>query len=50
MLKALCEEKPENMENTEWKEMEAKAMVTIWLCLFNDVMNHVMDEHSPVTV
>ena len=49
-MKALLEEKPESMEKTEWKELEAKAVATIRLCLSDDVMYHVMDEDSPVEV
>ena len=50
MVKALLEEKPESMEKTEWKELEAKAVATIRLCLSDDVMYHVMDEDSPAEV
>src|SRR4051812_49566856 len=50
MVKALLEKKPESMEKTEWKELEAKAVATIRLCLSNDVMYHVMDEDSPAEV
>jgi hypothetical protein len=38
------------MANIDWKELEAKAVATIWLCLGDDVMYHVMDEESLVAV
>ena len=50
MVKALGERKPESMEKSDWEELQAKAVATIRLCLTDDVMYHVMDEESPVTV
>ena len=50
MVKALCGSKPEGMVDIDWKELEAKAVVTIWLCLGDDVMYHVMDEESSTVV
>ena len=44
MIKALYGSKPEGMANIDWKELEAKAVATIQLCLGDDVMYHVMDE------
>jgi hypothetical protein len=32
------------MTNIDWKELEAKAMATIWLCLGDDMMYHVMNK------
>jgi hypothetical protein len=50
MVKALYGMKPEEMGDIDWKELEAKAVATIWLCLGDDVMYHVMDEESPAVV
>jgi hypothetical protein len=50
MVKALYEMKPEGIADIDWKELEAKAVATIWLCLGDDVMYHVMDEESPAVV
>jgi hypothetical protein len=50
MVKALYGTKPEGMTDIDWKELEAKAVATIRLCLGDDVMYHVMDEESLVTV
>jgi hypothetical protein len=46
MVKALYGTKPEGMADIDWKELEAKAVATIRLCLGDDVMYHVMDEES----
>jgi hypothetical protein len=50
MVKALYGTKPEGMADIDWKELEAKAVATIWLCLGDDVMHHVMYEESPAPV
>jgi hypothetical protein len=50
MVKALHGTKPEGMVDIDLKELEAKAVATIRLCLRDDVMYHVMDEESPVIV
>ena len=50
MVKALYGTKPEGMVDIDWKELEAKAVATIWLCLGDDVMYHVMDEESLAAV
>jgi hypothetical protein len=50
IVKALYETKPEGMADIEWKELEAKAVATILLCLGDDMMYHVMDEESPAAV
>jgi hypothetical protein len=47
MVKALYGTKPEGMVEIDWKELEAKAVATIRLCLGDDVMYHVMDKESP---
>ena len=44
MVKALLEERPESMEKTEWKELEAKAVVMTRLCLSDDVKYDVMND------
>ena len=50
MVKALYRLKPEGMSDIDWKELEAKVVATIRLCLRDDVMYHVMDEESPAVV
>jgi hypothetical protein len=50
MVKALYGTKPEGMVDIDWKELEAKAVATILLCLGDDVMYHIMDEESPTAV
>ena len=50
MVKALYGSKLEEMVDIDWKELEAKAVATIQLCLGYDVMCHVMDEESPAAV
>ena len=50
MVKALYRSKPEGMADIDWKELEAKAVATIWLCLEDDVIYHVMDEESLAAV
>ena len=49
-MKALYGTKSEGMANIDWKELEAKAVATIQLCLGDDVMYHVMDEESLAVV
>jgi hypothetical protein len=44
MVKALYGTKPEGMEDIDWKELKARAVATIQLCLGDNVMYHVMDE------
>jgi hypothetical protein len=50
MVKVLYGTKPEGMADIDWKELEAKAVATIQLCLGDDVMYHVRDEKSLTTV
>ena len=50
MEKALYEKQPEGMDDMDWKDLEANAATTIRLCLTDDVMYHVMDEESPMTI
>jgi hypothetical protein len=46
MVNALYEMKLEGMIDIDWKELEAKAVAIIRLCLRDDVMYHVMNEES----
>jgi len=50
MVKALYGMKLDDMLDIDWKELEARTVATIWLCLGDDVMYHVMDEESPAAV
>ena len=50
MVKALYGSKPEGMADIDWKELEAKAVATIQICLGDDVTYHVMDEDSLAAV
>ena len=38
------------MNDIDCKDLEAKTVTTIRLCLANDAMYHVMDEESPTTI
>jgi hypothetical protein len=44
MVKTLYGTKPDGMEDIDWKELEAKAVATIRLCLGDDMMYNVMDK------
>jgi hypothetical protein len=50
IVKALYGTKPNGMAVIDWKELEAKAVATIRLCLGDDVMYHVMDKESLAAV
>jgi hypothetical protein len=50
MVKVLYGMKLEGMANIDWKELEAKVVATIRLCLVDEVMYHVMHEESPAAV
>jgi hypothetical protein len=50
MMKALYEMKLDDMSDIDWKELEAKAVAAIRLCLGDDVMYYVMDEESSAAV
>ncbi|XP_057951105.1 histone chaperone RTT106-like [Malania oleifera] len=50
MVKALDEGQTEGMDETSWKELEAKVVSSIKLCLANDMLYRIMDEDSPVEV
>ena len=50
MVKTLYGMKLEGMAYIDWKELEAKAVGTIRLCLEDDMIYHVMDEESLAAV
>jgi len=50
MVKVLYGKQPGCMNNIDWQELETRIVATIRLCLYDDVMYHVMNEESPVTV
>ena len=50
MMKALYEKQPENMNNIDRLELEARAVIIIRLYQDDDVMYHVMDEESTSTI
>ena len=50
MVKALYEKQPERMNDMDWKDLEAKAVTTIRICLDDDVMYNVMDEESSTKI
>lgn len=50
MVKVLCGKQQERMNDINWKDLEAKTVITIRLCLTNNVMYHIMDEESPATI
>jgi hypothetical protein len=50
MVKVLYGTKPDVMSDIDWKELEARTVANIRLCLGDDVMFHVMDEESLAAV
>ena len=50
MVKAVCGKQQEGMNDIDWKDLEAKTMKSIRLCLADDMMYHVMNEESPTTI
>ena len=50
MVKVLYGTKPKSMEEVDWKELEAKAVAVIRLCLADDMMYHVMDDESSTRI
>ena len=38
------------MNNIDWKDLKAKIVATIRLCLDDDVIYHIMDEESVTTI
>ena len=49
-MKVLYGMKSESMKEADWKELEAKVVAVIKLCLADDVMYHVMDDESPTKI
>ena len=45
-MKALTGKQPEGTNDTEWKDSETRTMLTIRMCLVDDMMYHVMNEES----
>ena len=50
MVKALYRKQLEQMNDMDWKDLEAKVAATIRLRLADEVMYHVMDEESPTEI
>ena len=50
MVKMLYGMKSESMKEADWKELEAKVVAVIKLCLADEVMYHVMDDESPARI
>ena len=49
-MKALSGKQFEGMNATYWKDSKTRVMLTIRMCLANEVMYHVMDEESPIAI
>ncbi|KAL0373808.1 UNVERIFIED_CONTAM: Retrovirus-related Pol polyprotein from transposon TNT 1-94 [Sesamum radiatum] len=47
ILKALRPQKPANMDEEDWEELQQRASGTIRLCLADEIMYHVMNLYSP---
>ncbi|KAL0293416.1 UNVERIFIED_CONTAM: Retrovirus-related Pol polyprotein from transposon TNT 1-94 [Sesamum radiatum] len=47
ILKALRPQKPANMDEEDWEELQQRAAGTIRLCLADEIMYHVMNLKSP---
>src|SRR3954469_17677967 len=45
-LKALRDAKPAKMDAEDWEELQLQAAGTLWLCLSNQVIYHVVYENS----
>ena len=39
-----AERHSDDIKDGEWEELEARCVSTIWLCIGNNVFNHVIDE------
>jgi hypothetical protein len=50
MMKALYEKQLEGINDINWEELEAKVVATIRICLDDDMMYHIMDEESLVSI
>ena len=49
-MKALTGKQPEGMKDMEWQDSEMRVVLTIRMCLADEVMYHVMDEESLATI
>ena len=49
-MKALSGKQPEGMNATNWKDSKMRVVLTIKMCLADEVMYHVIDEESPATI
>jgi len=50
MMKALYEKQLEGINDINWEELEAKVVATIRICPDDDMMYHIMDEESLVSI
>ena len=46
-LKALCDAKPNKMDDLGWEELQERVATIICLCLEDEVLYHVMELTSP---
>ncbi|MFQ6661961.1 hypothetical protein Gotur_029954 [Gossypium turneri] len=46
LKKVVTEKKPENLNQTEWEELDENALSTIQLCLSNMVLREVLMENT----
>ena len=44
MVKALSGKQPEGMNATDWKDSKMRVVLTITMCLVDEVMYHVIGE------
>ena len=50
LMKALSGKQFEGMNAKYWKDSKTRAMLTVRMCLANEVMYHVMDEESLIAI
>lgn len=50
LQKALRDEKSTDITTIDWNEMKEKTASLIGLCVFDDVMNHILDLTTPKDV
>ena len=50
LVKELSGKQLEGMNATDWKDSKMRVASTIRMCLTDEVMYHVMDEESPITI
>ena len=46
LVKALSGKQPEGMNVTDWKDLEVRVVLTIMMCLADEVKYHVLDKES----